>query len=1314
MATLVLTAVASTLTASAPLWVQTAAAIAATAVGSFIDNKLFGPGPITQEGPRLDNLQVQASTEGAPIPEVAGRVRIAGQIIWATKFREVATTTTQGGGGGGKGFGGGGGSVTQTTYAYFANFAVGLCEGPIDRVGRIWADGKPMDLSGVTFRVYRGTSTQSLDPLIEGVEGSGNAPAYRGTAYVVFDNLALEKFGNRLPQLAFEVFRRVSSSAGDGVETMIRAVTMIPGAGERVYDTRVQKRDLGGGATAPENDSAGRNQPDWSTALDDLKASLPNVDTVFLVVGWFGDDLRCGSCTIRPKVEVADKVTTPDAWTVHGLSRSGALVMSLNAGKPAYGGTPSDDTVVRAVRDLKARGYAVCFYPFLFMDVPAGNALPNPYGGTGQPAYPWRGRVTCHPAPGQPGTVDKTSAATAQVAAFFGTVAASQIAVSVNAATNAVTTTYTGPAEWSFRRCILHYARLCAAINAVDAGAVDAFLIGTEMRALCAVRDSATNFPAVARFVTLAADVKGIVGASVKVSYAADWSDYNGYRPADGTNDVFFHLDPLWGSSNIDFVGIDWYAPLSDWRDGSGHLDRLAGAPSIYDLAYLRSNVEGGEFYSWFYASDTARNNQTRTAITDGAHGKPWVFRTKDLRNWWLNQHINRPGGTESGGPTAWVPQSKPIWFCEWGVPSIDKGTNQPNVFYDPKSSESFFPYFSKGNRDDLVQRKGLEALIGYWTPASGNNPVSGVYGGRMIETIAAWTWDARPYPAWPGRMDLWSDGDLYPLGHWLNGKVGLADLAALVAERCQRVGFTNYDVTALVGVVTGYLRDRPMSPRAEIEALAAAFSFDAVETDGVIRFVPRGRATVASLGPADLATPDQGEELLLTRGQETELPAEVAVSFTDAIDEYKAGAVSANRLAGWSERKAERRLALVMDQVQAQAIADRALVEAWIERETARFALPPSRIALDPGDVVNLIVGGQTRAFRLTRVMDRAYRECEAVRTEGAIYAPPLPGVTPPVISAPTVYGAAVLRMMDLPLLREADDGHSPYAAATASPWAGVVLMDSPTGTNFLVDTNLTVRGTIGETIQPLPGGPTAVWDEGSVLEVKLYDGELASATPEGALSGTVNALAIGAPDGAWEIVQFANATLTGTRTYRLTKLLRGRLGTEHAIRPTLAIGAPVVLLDGAIEKIDGRISERGANRFYRYGPASLAASDPSWQQLTFAARAAGLMPWSPVHVTGSRSAGDLAIRWTRRTRFGGVWADGVDVPLNEETERYEVDILNGVTVVRTLSLTAPQATYTAAQQTADFGAPQPSITVRVFQISATVGRGYPADATL
>ena len=106
---------------------------------------------------------------------------------------------------------------------------------------------------------------------------------------------------------------------------------------------------------------------------------------------------------------------------------------------------------------------------------------------------------------------------------------------------------------------------------------------------------------------------------------------------------------------------------------------------------------------------------------------------------------------------------------------------------------------------------------------------------------------------------------------------------------------------------------------------------------------------------------------------------------------------------------------------------------------------------------------------------------------------------------------------------------------------------------------------------------------------------------------------------------------------------------------------------------------------------------------------------PWSPAHVRGARNgAGDLTISWVRRTRYGGWWRDLTDVPLNEETERYEVDVMNGSTVLRTLAVSAPAAIYTAAQQVADFGSAQASVTVRVVQLSTAIGRGTPALATL
>jgi hypothetical protein len=136
--------------------------------GSLFDRAMI-IGNRTANGPRLSDLDVMASTEGAPIPRAYGRVRVSGQVIWATELEQVVSTHHSGGGKGG------GGSVSTTTYSYFANLAVGLCEGKIGQVLRIWADSKLLDLSGVTYRVYDGSEEQAADPLI--VAKDGIAPA---------------------------------------------------------------------------------------------------------------------------------------------------------------------------------------------------------------------------------------------------------------------------------------------------------------------------------------------------------------------------------------------------------------------------------------------------------------------------------------------------------------------------------------------------------------------------------------------------------------------------------------------------------------------------------------------------------------------------------------------------------------------------------------------------------------------------------------------------------------------------------------------------------------------------------------------------------------------------------------------------------------------------------------------------------------------------------------------------------------------------------------------------------------------------------
>ncbi|MGH6820651.1 MAG: glycoside hydrolase/phage tail family protein, partial [Methylocella sp.] len=426
---------------------------------------------------------------------------------------------------------------------------------------------------------------------------------------------------------------------------------------------------------------------------------------------------------------------------------------------------------------------------------------------------------------------------------------------------------------------VLHYAKLCAL-----AGGVDAFLIGSELRGLTSLRGTGNSFPFVSALVALAADVKAMLPGT-KVSYAADWSEYFGYHPTDGTGDVFFNLDPLWSSPQVDFIGIDNYMPLTDWRDGHQHTDRLAGVTSIYDPEYLASGIAGGEGYDWYYASEAARQSQTRSAITDGAYGKPWIFRYKDLKSWWLNPHYDRPGGVEAVAATGWVPQSKPFWFTEAGSPAIDKGTNQPNAFVDAKSAESLVPYFSSGERDDLTQNRYVTALNTYWSAAGAHNPVSSLYGSAMVDAgrILFWAWDARPFPFFPARADLWSDAVNYARGHWLNGRIGAVPLARLIEAVCAQYGFADLDVSEVEGLVDGYLIDRPMSARDALEGVLAAFAIDAVERNGLIAFHMRQSDPVLSVGVDGFVETDAAQPLFaLTRAQETELPAVVRLAYVE------------------------------------------------------------------------------------------------------------------------------------------------------------------------------------------------------------------------------------------------------------------------------------------------------------------------------------------------------------------------------------------------------------------------------------------------
>jgi hypothetical protein len=1216
MASIVLTAAASALTSSSAPAIAAAVTGGAKLIGGFVDNSLFQHTELpAREGARLDNLWVQSSAWGKTIPILYGKVRIAGNVIWSRPIRETATTTTASSGGKA-----GGGKVSQssTSYSYSVTMAIAICEGPIDAVERIWADSLLLDLSQGTYRIYTGTETQLPDSLIAAFEGEDHTPAYRGLAYVVVEDFPLAAFGNRIPNFTFEVRKKVKNT--DSVEESVRSITLIPGSGEFVYDTTPQFKVAGGqvgtewvpqGTRIPINSHHPRGDANLLLALDQMAETFPNLEWVSVVCNWFGTSIDAGSCQILPGVEFRDgAITEPDSWSVAGYTRETAHAITLSPdGSPVYGGTPDDASVLRLLAALRDRGYQILFYPMPLMDTSG---------------KPWRGRILASNA--------------TEVASFFNNTD-------------------------GYNDFIIHYTNLVA-------GAVDGFMIGSELVGLTSFTDSPGSYPAVDQLVSLAASVKAVLGSSVTVSYGADWSEY--HHATGG----WYHLDPLWASPDMDVIGIDAYFPLTD-------------APqSDITLPDIVEGWNSGEGYEWIY-TDEART--TKASLTA-------AYAWKNIAWWWSHTHTNPDSSV-----TDWVPESKPIWFTEYGFPSVDGATNQPNVFYDPESVESFFPRFSHGVVDAQAQRMGIEATEQVWQDSS------------MVERRFLWTWDARPFPYWPDLKQIWADGGNWRTGHWVQGKLGLSDLAAVVRDLCLKAGIPpeQIDVSRLNRTLAGFVITERMTIQKALEQLQTAYFFDLRESDGFLQAIPRGQQAAATFTSDDTVSLSNGQAVLMEQLPEINLPRSLDVVYLSPTREYQPTVQRAMRTHAQSETVQSLPLSVVFSDQEAHSIAEMALYLAWTARTRYRFQLPASFAALDPGDVVTWESGGGTHQIRIRNItLTRpGVLELEGTAEDHLLYqgyhndTPTEPRVTPYQRLSDTVY-----RLLDLPLLSGEDTAATSWKIASCGrdvTWAGAAIYRAETASSEYQQTALLQQAAVmGSSLTLLPPGPSTVVDEASSVTISLLQGELASVSEEALLSGA-NAALLGQ-----EVLQFRDAVLLEPYRYQLRGLLRGRLGTEDAIATHQTV-EPFVLLDSAVVSAPVSPSSIGLPRFYKAITIGGTLSGGVGDSHTYHARA--LKPYAPVHVRGERDgSGNLSLYWVRRTRSGGAWRDLVDIPLAEESERYEVDIMNGSIVVRTLTSTTPLTSYSAANQISDFGSVQSSLTIRVYQLSAMVGRGIAAQATV
>ncbi|MEX2482540.1 MAG: phage tail protein, partial [Gammaproteobacteria bacterium] len=521
---------------------------------------------------------------------------------------------------------------------------------------------------------------------------------------------------------------------------------------------------------------------------------------------------------------------------------------------------------------------------------------------------------------------------------------------------------------------------------------------------------------------------------------------------------------------------------------------------------------------------------------------------------------------------------------------------------------------------------------------------------------------------------------------------------------------------------------DRIMSARDVIDAIAPAYFAYAVESQGLVRFRSRRGAPVErEFALDDLVDASAGaersgrnERFARRRAQENELPAVVKLSYGEPTSDDLAGAVEARRLAGAvvSSRTLDVALPVVMAESRARAVAEALLHDAWAAREGLEFGLAPSELALDAGDVVR-VAAGIPDTFRVSEIADGEARSLRAGREDASLYAAPAAPRRARQSGSGSVIDQPETVFFDGALLRDGDNDWTGYIAAHHAPWPGAIAFyRSPVSSGFVLDTVLTAPAGMGELAFDLWSGPTWRWDRGNELWVDLYSGTLASAE-EIAVLGGANAIAVENADGEWEVVQFATAELISPGRYKLMTLLRGQRGSEHAMAYPVPAGARVLVLSTVLGQPGIAVDEVGLPIVWRAGPASRDVADASFVEKTVTMTGKARRPLSPVHVAGRRPSGsdEIKLVWTRRTRIGGDSWGQVDVPLAEASEAYEVEILDGTMVKRTLSAAGPGVTYTAAQQTTDFGAPiawPNTLELRIHQLSATFGRGTPAEVTL
>ncbi len=812
-----------------------------------------------------------------------------------------------------------------------------------------------------------------------------------------------------------------------------------------------------------------------------------------------------------------------------------------------------------------------------------------------------------------------------------------------------------------------------------------------------------------------------LMGAQIKAEWAAASSSYvtptygftppteSDYDPYSGSNVLLLNFNGSNGSTTFTdetgkSVSVFGNAQISTAQSKYGGASGLFDGSGDYLIVPFNSGFRLGtdftlEAYVRF-AGYPVNNGGQYAIIIASTYGNPshtgWQFRfdgtASSITGMQLYTGSHAVTASHGFSLNTWyhVAISRSSGLVKFFVDGVSIGStaNSDSIFATGtdnvavgrlSTTEAVFLYYMNGNIDMLRITNGLDRYSGVDVLTTGSDTLDTIVSAEVLQS------------------NLLDSGD-----------IDVTDLAA--------------------DTVPGFRAGGVASIRAALEPLQAAYPFDVVQSGYQLKFIRRGNTSVATITDDELdaraAGTAPGVQFTMSREMDIVLPRRVSVKYIDVTREYDTNEQYAERLNTDAINTLSIELPIVMTAAQAAQKAETLLYMYWLERyDVGPLNLPPTHLNKEPADVVTVTTDNGSFELRLTAITyaPDGRVQAGAKLNNAAVYTSPAVGSEGASTGTTiTASGYSLYELLDIPLLLDDQDtaGFPVVMGGTGTSWPGGILyQSSDAGSTWSSLAVFDSPGTVGRCSTTLSVHNGALIDKAGLLTVTLLTAgsELASVTELQLLNGS-NMFAYGA-DGRWEIIGAQNCTDNGDGTWKLTGFLRGRHGTEWATGLHQTDDHLVLLDLTGIQFISVNASTIGAARVYRGITSGKAITTDSNRSFTY--QGINLECLSPVYLNGNIDPGtsDWALDWIRRTRIGGEWRDYVDATLGETSERYEMDIYADgtyVTVKRTISATTAACAYTSAQQVTDFGGNQTTLYVKLYQLSETVGRGYPLTTSI